>query len=404
MRILILWRKTNNEIRNTHVNHLKSFVRYDKDNEYFYFQIYNGRFAKDYEWIAQEMFDAVIFHYTAMELRARAEYWEPFVETMGKIWENYPCCKIVMPQDDYTLTGRSWDLIKAIRPQLVYTVNREMDHEVLYPAEKTGNCRVDTVLTGYVERRMADVTTSIPHIYRKYDMVYRARKLSYGFGKLGQLKTDIVDVFSDAAKKSGLKSDIAVTMDNVGAMLGDDWIRFLMDSRTVLGCLSGASIMDESGAVLKSVWEYTSTHPDAAYEEVKNACFPCKEERLTGMIAPRNFESALTKTCQILVGEDYQGIMIPDVDYIMVQPDYRNLQEVIEKVKDIAYCEKIAETCYRHVVASGKYDYAKFVKKVVSDIREFTEEKEKSEKLSLLIRDCCEKNNRAVESELRAKT
>lgn len=403
MRILILWRKTDYEIRNTHVNHLQSFVRHDKENEYFYFQIYNGRYEKDYEWITQEMFDAVIFHYTALELRGREEYWNSFVENMGKLWREYPCCKIVMSQDDYTFTGLIWDLIEAIHPHLLYTINREKDHAILYPKDKIGDCRVETVLTGYVEKAMVNTADYIPHIYRKYDMVYRARKLSYGYGKLGQLKTDIVRIFSDAMKGSGLKTDIAATVDNAGALLGDEWIHFLLNARTVIGCLSGASIVDVRGDVLKSVEEYVVKHPDAEYEEVKNACFPQKKEELSGMIAPRNFESALTKTCQVLIGDDYQGILIPDVDYIMVRPDYGNLEEVIEKVKDISYCQEIAETCYRHIVESGRYDYAEFVKKIVNDIKRITEEKTTSRALSALISEHCENNNRLVELELQAK-
>ena len=46
MRILILWRRGSKEMRNTIADHAFSFCKYDLENEYFYFDVYNGRFQK----------------------------------------------------------------------------------------------------------------------------------------------------------------------------------------------------------------------------------------------------------------------------------------------------------------------------------------------------------------------
>ena len=108
MRVLVLWRQcaVDMKMRKTDIDHAFSFQRYDKENEYFYFNIYNGRFANDYNWIDKKMFDVVIFHYTAMELRGLDRHWANFLQLMKLIWREYPCKKIIMSQDDYTLTER----------------------------------------------------------------------------------------------------------------------------------------------------------------------------------------------------------------------------------------------------------------------------------------------------------
>lgn len=65
MRILVLWRQATVDMRmrNTDIDHAFCLQRYDTENEYFYFNIYKGRFAEDYSWINGEMFDVVLFHY-----------------------------------------------------------------------------------------------------------------------------------------------------------------------------------------------------------------------------------------------------------------------------------------------------------------------------------------------------
>ena len=305
MRVLVLWRQPVINMRNTIIDHAFSFQKYDVKNEYFYFNIYNGRFAEDYSWIDDKMFDIVIFHYSAVSLRGSNRYWDNFLHLMISIWSDYPCKKIIIPQDDYTVTKRIWDLALGIKADVIYTVIRECDCAVLYPKEKLGNIEIKTVLTGYVEEDYVNKIHLQSHRYRKYDVVYRARKLPYEFGRLGQLKYELALYFNKKLKDTDLIYNLANTDDDQGALLGDGWFTFLASSRTTIGCLGGAGFADITGDYEKKVREYTLIYPNATYEETKEACFPNVEENLTGMVSPRIFDAALMKTCQILVGEDY---------------------------------------------------------------------------------------------------
>lgn len=405
MRVLVLWRQdeVDAKMRNTIIDHAFCLKKYDVDNEYFYFNIYNGRFAEDYHWIDENMFDVVIFHYSALSLRGSAGYWRDFLQLMIDVWRDYPCKKILMPQDDYTVTERIWDLALGIKADTIYTVIRECDHDILYPQCKLGDIEIKTVLTGYVEKEYTNKMTLLEHRYRKYDVVYRARKLPYEIGKHGQLKYELALYFSSKLKGSELVYDLANTRDNKGAFLGDSWFDFLASSRTTLGCLGGAGFADITGEYRKKVEEYMALHPNATYEETKEVCFPDIKENLTGVISPRIFDAAITKTCQILVGEDYQGILRPNIDYIVLNKDFSNVDDVIKKMKDIDYCEQVANNCYEHVVQSEKYTYRKFVEWIINDIGSLRSTKKISEELSRLITENCKKNNDLIMKELMGK-
>ena len=67
--------------------------------------------------------------------------------------------------------------------------------------------------------------------------------------------------------------------------------------------------MDADGMLKKSIERYILLHPNASFEETKTQLFPEKEDNLHGMLSPRIFECAINHTCQILVGDNYHGII-----------------------------------------------------------------------------------------------
>lgn len=408
MRVLILWRRGTIYIRNTILDHAFCFRKYDKENEYFYFDVFNGRFQEDYSWINEKMFDVVIFHYSALSLRGREIYWDDFVNLMVPVWRDYPCKKILLPQDDYTSTERIWDFANGIRADIIYTVIRECDYDVLYPKCKVGNIKIKTILTGYVEEAYLKKQALLKciltkHEDRKNDIVYRARKLPYSHGKHGQLKYELVLLFNEHLKNSGLSYDLGNTNDDKNAILGDDWLFFLASSRVTIGCLGGAGFADITGEYARKARDYAKLHKGITYETTKKACFSDIEENLTGIVSPRIFDAAITRTCQVLVGTDYQGIMRPNIDYILLNEDFSNIDEVMLKIKDIGYCEQIADNCYEHVVKSQRYTYRKFVRWIMDDIGKTNLEKDTSDTLSDYIEAMCKKNNDCVINEILMK-
>lgn len=408
MRILIICRIAWDTKRNTIFDHAFSFKKYDKENEYFYFNAFNGRHREDYQWIQEKTFDAVIFHYTVMGLRLLDRFFYNFTQLMSEIFRNKDCVKIVMPQDDYVYTRQIWNFSKAIQADYILSITRDKDLNEMYPRQMINPAtRVINVLTGYIDEKY--IKEYPPHDNRTYDLMYRARKLPYESGALGLKKYELVTVFNDYLKDKAGKFNIANTQGDTNSYMGDSWIDALADTRCIIGCLGGYGIIDADYRYHIAYEEYMKQHPCTSYEEAKRILYPDLSDSLTGMISPRIFEAALTKTCQILVGEDYQGILAPGHDYIVLNEDYSNIDEVYKKMMDIAYCKHIAENAFYTVtggIIKGKpvrsdYTYEAFVNRVIELIRlRHEREYPRDEIMSTYIDACCERNNSIVNREI----
>jgi hypothetical protein len=66
-------------------------------------------------------------------------------------------------------------------------------------------------------------------------------------------------------------------------------------------------------------------------------------------------------TCQILQREDYLGVLEPWRDYIPLEADYSNMNEVLEAMKDLDRCQQIVENAKIALVDSKFFDYSQLV-------------------------------------------
>ena len=83
------------------------------------------------------------------------------------------------------------------------------------------------------------------------------------------------------------------------------------------------------------------------------------------MISPRHLEACLTRTGQILVEGEYNGILKPDLHYIPLKADFSNLQEVFDRIQDEPARLEMVECAYRDIVATGRYTYRGMVNTVL---------------------------------------
>ena len=72
-------------------------------------------------------------------------------------------------------------------------------------------------------------------------------------------------------------------------------------------------------------------------------------------ISSRHFEPIGTKTCQILLEGEYNGVLVPDEHYISVRKDRSNLGEAVRRFRDEGYRQAIAECAYEHVMSNHTY-------------------------------------------------
>ena len=71
-------------------------------------------------------------------------------------------------------------------------------------------------------------------------------------------------------------------------------------------------------------------------------------------ISPRHLEAVITKTAQVLVEGRYSGVLEPERHYIPVRRDFSNLDEALERLRDVEAVEAMTERAYRDVYLSGR--------------------------------------------------
>lgn len=360
MQILVLYyQQYERGIRSTVQEHLYSFRRYSEE-QFYYLNVAGGIPA----YLAKIRFDLVIYHYTMCACRFQPGFFDT-IETRWQRLIGIEGYKVAIAQDEQINTNGLCRFFKRFGIKTVFTCLPEHEWQKVYPTEKSGVSDFVTVLTGYVDERSIPLVHSLAASERCIDVGYRARKNSYSLGRHGTIKWRIADFFNSLDDRLGLRFDISTDPSDV--FYGDDWYRFLCRCRTVLGCEGGASLHDPDGDIERSVSGYLANKPDASFEEVEKACFPELDGNLELFaLSPRHFEACVTKTCQILVEGDYNGIFLPGVHYISLNKDFSNINEVLSKICDHQYCAQLAENAYNDIVLSGKYTYKYFVDTVLA--------------------------------------
>ena len=175
--------------------------------------------------------------------------------------------------------------------------------------------------TGFVDDRAAGAVETLPrpHAERTLDIVYRARNLPFHVGHHGQLKHRIAEIVDPAARAHGLRTDISTRIDDT--KYGDAWFDFLASGRCVIGTESGSSALDPYGEMRRFEAVWRAEHPDATFEEFSALQPPGWDDYGFTAISPRLFEAAQTKTAQLLVEGEYDGILAADRHYVPLRED-----------------------------------------------------------------------------------
>ncbi len=364
MKILYIYHNIDGNPRNTILEDLYAFKKYSED-DCFYLNV--ALYIPNF--ILKIKFDVIIYHYTFTALKWRNnnnKYFENILKTKKfQILKNLQGYKIAIPQDEYLYSDTICKFFKEFGVKTVFTCLSKCDYQTVYPKNKTGLEYYFTIPAGFVDDKSVNLLTNRTKNLkeRSIDIGYRARKPPYWYGEFAQLKYNIGKYFLKELKKTNFKYDISSKAEDV--ILGTKWYNFLLDCKVMLGVESGASLHDPFGEIKTTVEKYCFKYPDATFEEVRQACFNKQDNTISLYAAsPRHFECCITRTCQILVEGEYNGILKENKHYIPIKKDFSNIDEVIEKIKDIDYCQQIANNAYEDIIESGKYTYSQLVKKI----------------------------------------
>lgn len=124
-----------------------------------------------------------------------------------------------------------------------------------------------------------------------------------------------------------------------------------------MGAESGTYFLEKDDRTARAVERFLKDNPDAIFPEIYARFFGNYANPVCGKsVSSRHFEPIGTKTCQILLDGEYNGVLRADEHYLSVKADYSNVEEVISRLKDGRCRQKIVEQAFAHVMENHTYD------------------------------------------------
>lgn len=336
--------------RQTTIDHLLSFREHlpHCDVQYLHFQ------QPVPEEIGAVAPDLMVVNYDYLNYRF-SPLW-PFIRRRHRDIARRAGKVVAIAQDDFWANKlldnwcMDWDVDRILTPI-------DNDRNVLYPrSSRTKEFR--TGLTGYV--RSGSVPDTAPLAERRIDLGQRVRDMPPHLGRLAQAKATQAVVFAASARDAGFTVDVSTRVED--SFIGPAWFAFLASCRFTVGMKGGASLHDPYGLIHTKVQAHLARHPGASFDEIEARCFPGKDMKHEfSAISPRLFESALAGTCQVLQRDDYLGVLEPWRDYLPLEKDMSNVDEVLAAMRDLDRCQEIVRNARVALVDSGIFDYSRLV-------------------------------------------
>lgn len=359
--ILVVYHADRTPLRTALRDHLYALGRYGAANVLYL----NVAVRSVPAWIRDLGIDMVVFHTSLL-----AQRWHP--PTFRKLRRRLqrlrflPSTTVAIPQDEFIHTDLLSDFLREFRVDHVLTCAAAPDWRTIYGDLVQGPVTFTRVLTGYLDPgtvarigRLAGASGP-----RTVDVAYRAWRPEFWLGRHAQLKSEIADAVERGAPGHGLTTDISLR--DRDTLVGDDWFRLLLRARWTIGVEGGASVVDRDGSLRQRTLDYVHEHPAASFEEVEAACFPGEDGRLGLMaLSPRHLEACATRTAQVLVEGEYNGILEPATHYLPLKRDLSNLPDVLARLSDDGLRDALAERAHRDIVASRRFDYQVFADLIV---------------------------------------
>jgi hypothetical protein len=389
LNILVLY-----DDRSTHVStifeHLSAF-RSHSEHEVYYLPA-TGQWPELVDrrlpggW-AFDWFDAVVLHYS---VRLSTEHH--LASRLATALSDYDGPKIAFVQDDYEAVETTRKAIERLRFDVVFTSVRAQDLETVYPRARFPSVRFIETLTGFVPERADFEALARPMSERARHVVYRGRDLPYHYGHLGRQKSAI----GIAVKKRALARNIPIDIEVTSRfrIYGDDWYHFLASGRATLATESGCNVLDCDG----SLAALSKQHAALPYEEFHTRFLAVHENSVRmNQISPKVFEAIRLRTALILLEGEYSGILQPETHYMPLRADYSNLDDLLGRLDDVAYLERLTERAFGDVVGSGRYSFAAFIATFDRIVGELCTGQPRAELLAVpMLRRCTHEDNYQV--------
>ncbi|HEU4684008.1 MAG TPA: glycosyltransferase [Nitrospira sp.] len=184
---------------------------------------------------------------------------------------------------------------------------------------------------------------------RPIDIGFRGDNYRLSIGDVE--RANLIGTFKDRGPGWGLVTDIEFLRYH-----RSKWTTFLNRSKGIVGAESGTYYLEKDDRTQRAVDSFLRQTPDATFDEVYTRFFKNYSNPVSGKaISSRHFEPIGTKTCQVLLEGQYNGILKPDEHYIAVRKDLTNLPDVIARFKDASYRQSMVDRTYEYVLDQHTY-------------------------------------------------
>lgn len=310
--------------------------------------------------------EAVILTYDFLTLR-NWPIWKILVNRVKPIIESADV-RIAMPQDDYSNCDVLDKFIVDLRMTHVYSPITN-DLRVLYPRAFTKSLFFGEALTGYVDELEFERLSKFakPYSQRELDLGQRVRAIAPHLGTRASEKASVAVGFTQLAEEHGFRCDVSTRDEDV--LLGDDWYRFLGNTRFTVGAKGGASLADPTGRLADQVRRMRIRTPAIQDDEV---CGQLKMQRGKpgdfSAVSPRIFEAAAMGVCQIMKRDNYVEGLEPWKHYVPIDSLSRLDDAVIKVMRDHDRAAEIIEASQELLIHSGNFTYRRFLQRVADDV------------------------------------
>lgn len=364
----------------THVatikEHLMSFDNYSNcevfffpGNEVFWMGKHHMNGTVQYEakesilkYLSINDFDIAILHYSL-----RTSLKGHISNTLTDVLSEFRGLKIGFIQDEYEGIENTRTVMDKINFDIIYSTIPQKFINKVYPKYRYPNTDFIHTLTGYVPENSDMESFALPSEERNILIGYRGRKLPPIYGDLGQEKYNIGEHMKKICIKKGLSVDIE--NDAEKRIYGLDWYKFLGSCSATLGTESGANIFDFNGNIKDQIDKIQIKEKKIKYKEIHHKILKPYEGKIKmNQISPKIFEAIRLKTVLVLFEGKYSGIIKPNIHFIPLKKDFSNANEVLNKLKNKDWIEKLVNKAYKDIILSNKYSYKAFITKIDKDI------------------------------------
>lgn len=323
--------------------------------------IENPLICKTLHKVDLNLFDAIGFHYS---IRPYDPYYVP--SALYKKIKAYQGTKFQFLQDEYKHVHLTTQTMIDLNIHLLFTLVKPALLDKAYNCHELRHLKKISILTGYTPEHLETVY-SPPIKERSIDILYRSRVYDFWLGKLTQERNIIAQGVMKRANQYDLNVDISLIEQD--RLYGSHWYAKHMQSKAVLCTESGASIWDFDGSIEKEVKQALRKAPHLNFEEIYEQLLKCYEGNLMyNACSPRLFEAIALRSALIMFPGEYSGVCEPDKHYIVLEKDFSNFHEVVNKLKDLDFLQELVDFAHKDIIVSGRFAQSKLTQLVNNEI------------------------------------